>query len=647
MAKQKKRNIKAQLPKQDTRNAPMRKVSGVRGFSEENKHWYDLPKETVGSALRQIIIQIDLNNKDITTMFDIYANMYGSYENAGFNNSGADAMTYDGSTNVPSYNVIQSTVDTLASKITKDNPKPVFITSGADYDTKLKAEKQTQFIQGVFQETNFYDILNNQVFRDGALFGIGAIKWKISKKNKVVCEWVFVDDIKIDRVDAMKKTPRSIHLCSLVQKEMLLADYPDKEQELDSLSSQHPEYFRSRDTVVEFMVITESWHLENGEKEGRHVVACDEVVLVDEEYNEDYFPVVFFVLYNKPTGIYGRGVADTLYSNQIEINKCLLMLQQIQELQASPLILVPNGAQVSADVLLSNNIARMVPYAGMQPPTFLSPGAGAPELYEHMKWWIMASYQEFGISLTSAAGTKQPGVDSAIAMRTMVDIESGRFIQISKNWEKFVVDNASVAMKLGKKAYEKDNSFTVKYVDKKSKIIKEIPWNKINVPDDQFVIQIDTSSSFPSSFAGRISTIMDMFTSGIFSQPRTLEMLGMDPDLDEEYRRQTSSLRLCEKRLSSMVEDKKYYHPEPFMDLKLAQKVSEMVYNQLVIDECPEERLQLVRQWIQELVTMQGGQDPLVMQLQSIFQEAQAPKVAPQGGLNPANVAGQAAAPQP
>jgi len=644
--KYKSHNVKAKPP-EIVDNNPKTKVTGLKTFSDQNKHWYDLPTEAIGAAIKQVVIQIDTNNKDITSQFDIYANMYGSYENTGFNVMDQNQLTFDTSTNIPTYNIVQSITDTLMSQIVEDNPKPVFITSGADYFTKLKAEKQTQFVQGIFQQTNFYDIINNQVLRDAAILGTGSIKWRITKDNKIACEWVFLDDIKVDKVDSFKKLPRSLFFCSLQQKEVLLEEFPDSAEELNSLCSQHPEYFRSRDTVVEVMVTIEAFHLKCGDKPGRHIITCEEVVLLDEEYDEDYYPSPIFQLINKPTGLYGRGVTETVYSDQIEINKQLLMIQQIQELQAAPLILLPNSAQISQDVIGLNNIARFVPYAGQVQPTFVSPQAGDPQLYSHLLWRIQASYQEFGISLTQAAAVKQPGVDSAVAMRTMIDVQNKRFIQIQKNWQKFVIDNASVVMKLAKKAYEKDSSFSVQYTDKKSKMIKEIPWKDINAPNDEFVIQIDTTSSFPASFSGRVSTVMDMFTTGIFSQPRTLEMLGMDPDLDEEYRRQTSSLRLCEKRLSDMVENNIYYKPEPYMDTKLAQKTSEMIYNQLVIDECPEERLQLVRNWINELAIMNSSPDPRLAQLQQAFADDGAQQTGAPSGPAPAQPGATGVAPPP
>ena len=615
-----------------------RAVSGVPHVAEDQKVWWELPEDKIAGAIEQLINQIDNNNLDLREKAMRNARLYGDYESLGWNTPGYDGT--DWSNNYPVYNVIQSAVDTIHSKIARDNPKPVFITSNADYFVKLRAEKQTQFMQGVFQDNNFYDIANNKVFRDSSIYGTAGVQWELDPNtNKVKAEWVFIDELKIDKLDAMRQLPLSMHRCKIIQKERLVERYKDKQDVIEECCNQHPDYFRNRETVVNFCVVTESWHLRVGDTAGRHVVTIFDKVLLDEDYMEDWFPIVLFRYYDKPIGIFGRGIADTLLSAQIEINKILLMIQQCQELQAAPVIFVENGSEVSQDVLLSNNIARMIPYrSGTNPPTFLAPQAVSEEVYQHLQWWIQSSYQEVGISQTSVNGTKQSGVNSAVAMRTMVDIESSRFIQVSKNWEAWFVANAMVVMKLAKKAYENDKSYKITYMDKKSKVLKEIPWTKVNAPDDMFVIQCDTISSFPSSGAGRIQTITDFISNNYISKERGLDLLGIDPDLEDEIKLQTSSLRLCEKRLAEMVEDGIYSHPEDYMNLKLALSVSESYYNQLLVDGCPEERLQLVRMWIGEICDKIQGGDPRVALLQQTFAPPTPPPQAPQAGLAPANV---------
>lgn len=636
------KQVKLKSPKRDPKvvkqNTRTRDVSGSRtALTSDMTTWYDQPTETIGGVISQLVQRIDDNNYEQRERFMRYARLYGNYEALGWANL-SNVNRSEQSNNRPVYNIIQSSVDTVNSKIARDNPAPYFITSGADYFDKLKAEKMTQFCQGLFQNMDLYDLANNKVFRDASVYGLGALQFVHNKHtNQIECEWVFIDELKVDLYDAQKQKPRSIHRCKMIQKELLKSQFPDKEDIIDEVTTTHPNYFRSNDTVIDFVVTTESWHLANNDKPGRHVIILADEVLLDEEYEADWFPIAFFQFYEKPLGMYGRSITEAILSGQIEINKILMFIQQCQELQASPVILVDSASEIAEDVLLSNNVARMIPYrSGTQPPTFLSPAAASPEIYQHLKDWMMWCYQEVGISQTSAGGTKQPGVDSAVAMRTMVDIESSRFIQVSKNWEKFFVDCAEICVKLGKMVYKKDPTFKVQYMDKKAKVLRELEWSKINLPDDMWVIKCDTVSAFPQSVAGRIQTVTDFISNNFISKSRGLELLQMDPDIEDEMKLQTASLRLCEKRLCEMVEEKIYNHPEPYLDLKEALDVSEKTYNQLCIDDCPEDRLELVRQWIKEIVTMLTGQDPTVQLLQQAFAPPVAPQMAPQAGLQPA-----------
>lgn len=613
-------------------------VSGSGSLSDDILRWWDQPEEKIGGAISSLVQRIDDNNYELRERFMRYARLYGNYEALGWANL-SNVNRSEQSNNRPVFNIIQSCVDTVHSKVARDNPQPYFITSGADYFDKLKAEKMNQFVQGVFQATDFYDIANNKVFRDASVYGLGGVQWTLNKNtNDLECEWVFIDELKIDLYDAQKGKPLSMHRCKMVQKEKLLAQFPDKKETINDVTTTHPHLFRSNDTVCDFVVTTESWHLAVDKTPGRHCVILADEVLVDEVYDEDWFPIVLFQYYEKPIGLYGRPITESILSGQVEINKILMFIQQCQELQASPYIAVENGAEIALDVILSNQVSRLIKYrTGTRPPIFLSPTACTPEIYEHLKDWMSWCYQEVGVSQTSAGGEKQPGVTSAVAMRTMVDVESSRFIQVSKNWETFFVRNAEIVVKLGKKAYEKDKSFKATYLDKKSKVLMDIPWSKINLPRDMFVIRCDTISAFPSSAAGRIQTITDFIANNFLSRERGMELLQIDPDLEDEVKLQTSSLRLTEKRLCQMVEDNVYYHPEKYINLKLSLSVSEATYNQLCIDNCPEDRLALVRQWIKELVTLITGVDPEVQLLQQAFTPPPpAAPIAPQSGVAPA-----------
>lgn len=621
--------------------APEKRYRGTRD-PDAYQNWYDLDQDKVGPALQDLVKRIDLANTEIVERHMRYARMYGNYEALGWSMAAASGFSQQ-SGNKPVFNIVQSCVDTVHSKVARDNPSPYFITSGADYFTKLKAEHLTKFVAGIFEQANLYEHANNDVFRDASVYGLGALQFRIEKKDgeqRITCEWVFIDEIKVDRYDGAKRKPRSLHRMRMQPREELLERFRGNEaalEKIERVSTQLPGIFRNQDSVVDMVTTMESWHLPLGkDKPGRYVETLAGEVLTDEKYEDDYFPLIFFRFYSKPAGFWGRGITEAIYSGQVEINKILRFIQENQEMVCTPFAAVPEDAAVSEDALMSNLIGRLIKYRGSQPPVFVSPQGCSQEVYSHLQSWIGWCYQEVGISQTSAGGEKQAGVNSAVAMRTMVDVESSRFIQVSKNWERFFVDCAELVVKLAKKIYEKNDKFKIRYTDKRSKLVREIPWSKVDAPDDVFTVQCDTVSAFPQTAAGRIQTITDFIQNQFISKQRGMELLGQDPDLEGEIRLQTASLRECERVLTAMVEDGVYEHPEKYGDLKLQLSVSLSTYEMLKTDRCPEDRLELVRQWIDELCTLLGAPDPQTQLIAQMFQSVQ-PEVgpAPQAPVGP------------
>lgn len=642
-------NVRAMRPgPRNLQNARVRSLTGLQKLTPQNRAWFDAPTEDVGACISSVVNRIDQNNAGYRQRMMRYARMYGSYDSLGLTNSFNYSVNNTAQTNnLPTYNMVQSAVDTVASKIVRDNPEPYFITSGADYFEKLKAETATKFVQGGFESIGLYDLANNKVFRDAAVYGLGALQFEYCDVDKEIkADWCFIDELKFDFFDSSRGLPMSLHRTRMIQLEKLLKrypdtkEYPDRSKWIEEASTKTANQYVSVDTVIDYVVYVESWHRAQGKsRPGRHVVSLGDRVLLDEESDADWFPVAFFQYYQKPIGMTGRGIPETIQSGQLEINKILLAIQQAQELQARPVIIVDNDSQISSDSILNNRIARMIKVkAGTRPPQFLSPQGMAPEVYEHLNSWMNWCREEVGITQTAQSGQIRQGINSAVAMRTQVDIESTRYIQVSKNWEKFFVDCAHIYMKMAKIAYQHDKEFAVKYMDKKWGVIREIPWSKVANDDGDYTIQCDTVSAFPQTAAGRIQTVTDFIGNGFIGRERGMELLGLDPDLEDEIKLQVSTLRLVERRLSEFVEDgaKKYRHPEPFMDLNLALKVSEQTYCMLDGDGCPEDRLQLVRQWIGEIATLKGNPDPTVQLLQQAFAgpaAPAAPTTAPQAGL--------------
>ena len=129
-----------------------------------------------------------------------YARLYGNYDLSGLDVANYSRIeTSYNTVNRVTLNIVQSMVDTVVSKITKNKPKATFLTSGGDFSLQSKAKKLTKFVEGQFENMDFYSkaVL---AFTDACIFGTGAIKFFI-KNGQLYAERVFIEEIKVDDVE--------------------------------------------------------------------------------------------------------------------------------------------------------------------------------------------------------------------------------------------------------------------------------------------------------------------------------------------------------------------------------------------------------------------------------------------------------------
>ena len=532
-----------------------------------------------------------------------FARLYSNMEALGFPYANMMRSSPDNSSNNRvTLNIIQSVIDACTAKIAKDQPKVTFVTTGADdYFLKLRAANLTKYISGAMKEAEIYDNCE-LVFRDACVIGTGFLHLK-TEDGKIKSEWCAPDEVRVDELDGMKQKPRSIHRVTLVPRDRLTLQYPDYAAEINSAQSALQGKIALQSTT-EMIRVIESWHLRGTKKskDGVHCVTIENCTLFYEEYTKDYFPIVDFRWMNRPLGFFGRSITEEIMTIQVEINKILRTIQQCQELAAVPMIFVPSEAEIAEDVIMSNIIARMIPYSGGNPPTWVTPTAQNQEVYQHLNSLIQWAFQTVGLSQTSASGMKPAGVDSAVAIREVSDIETGRFAMVANRWEKFFVDVAKIMTDMSKDLYSEHKDLKVSVTEKK--ILQEISWKDVDLKDNPFDIQTFPTSQLPDTPAGRVQTITEYIQNQWISKERGMELLNLDPDLEQEVNIQTSTIRLTEKWISQMIDDGEYHRPEPLMNLQQSQQLAQGIYTMLLHDNAPDDRLQLVRNYIMECSDM-------------------------------------------
>jgi hypothetical protein len=70
-------------------------------------------------------------------------------------------------------NVVGNIIDTLVSRIGKSKPKPMYLTKRGDYKLRQNARRLTDVMEGIFYQTNVYDVMP-KVFQDTAYLTLPA-----------------------------------------------------------------------------------------------------------------------------------------------------------------------------------------------------------------------------------------------------------------------------------------------------------------------------------------------------------------------------------------------------------------------------------------------------------------------------------------
>lgn len=572
-----------------------------------------------------------------------YMRLYGNYEMLGLDShSYTRVETSYNTTHRVTLNIIQSIIDTVISKLTKNKPKPTFLTDGGDWSMQRKAKKLTKFIEGVFNTCDFYRKAADAM-KDACIFGTGAIK--IYKEDgNIKAERVFIDELKIDDREAYYSNPRQLHQVKYIHKSVLLEMFPDDAHYIEEVNSSTNESMRSTSQELENLIkVVESWHLPSSKTatDGIHAITINNRTLFTEEYTKQHFPFVFFQWNKKPIGFWGLGLSEQLQGIQLEINKILRTIQVSMHLVSIPKLLVEASSKV-VTAHLNNKIGGIIKYAGT-PPNYAPLGSIPSELFSHLDRLYERAYEISGVSMLSAQSQKPTGLDSGKAIREFNDIESERFMEVGQRYEEAFVHAAEVMVCMARELYEEDKDFNVKVKGKK--FIETIKWADVDMEDDKFLMDIFPTSALASTPSGRLQDVQELMEAGFISKEEGLKLLDF-PDLESTMSLINAGAEDIDRMLEEMIDKGNYQSPEPYQNLELGIKKCQQAYLKHRSEGAPDTRLELLRRWMEDaqallLKAAQGDNPPPPFAQQTVPVTNATPEDAA------AMVAEQAAVPQP
>ena len=517
-------------------------------------------------------------------------------------------------------NVVHSMVSTIVSKITKNRPRPLFLTSGGDYTMKRKAKMLNKFVQGLFYGTDAYKA-GEAICRDACIFGTGFMKI-FDDGDEIVAERVFPHEILIDDNEAIYGKPRQMFQRKYINKEVLINLFPDFADSIIRASSDENTIGGSPMTnnVYDAVGVVEAWHLPSSRDsgDGRHVIAIQNATLLDEEYTKSRFPFVSLKWSDRALGFWGQGIAEQLTGLQIEINKLLKTIQIAMHLVSVPKIFVERGSKISK-AHLNNEIGGIIEYAGT-PPIYKTANSVSPEMFAHLDRLYQRAYEIVGISQLAASSKKPSGIDSGRALREFSDIESERFLSFARSYEQVFLDAAKIMVGVAEDVAGRDNNFSVTSFDKTT--IQKIRWKDVDLKEDQYIMQVFPTSLLPVTPAARLQTVEEMMRTGLLSREDGLALLDF-PDLEGVQSLEMAAIDEIEMVIENIIDKGRYSSPEPFSNLPLALKKMNQAYLRAKLDSVPEDRLELMRRYISDAQSLISRAQDAEMQKQMMIAAAQ------------------------
>ena len=504
----------------------------------------------------------------------------------------------------PSLNIIHSMCTTVTSRITKSRPKATFLTSGGNWSAKRKAKLLDKFVSGQFYETGIYDIAP-RIFLDATVFGTGVMKiYEVGGKVKI--DRIFPNELIVDDTESLYGEPRQLFQRKFISRRVLSSLYPEVKQQIMDNDVKADSYGNNRNTANEQIECVEAWHLPSGEgtEDGRHVICLDNVTLLDEPYEKDYFPFAFLKWTDRLLGFWGQGLAEQLAGIQAEINKLLSQIQ-LQMTLATPKVFIETGSKISK-AHINNETWGIIEYSGTK-PDFHVPTTTAPEVFSHLDRLYRRAYEIAGVSELAAQSRKPGGLDSGRALREFHDIESERFMVIGRSYEGLFMEAARQMVDLARDVSSRDGE-DYKVLSHNNKEIELVTWGKINMKEDSYVMRIYPTSLLPSTPAGRLATVEGLFQSGLVDRNAALSLLDY-PDLEAYHKIELAFIDDVDLLIENMLEKGIYSPPEPFSNLHFAIQRIQSAYIRAKIDGAPDGRLDLLRRYIEAAVLLIQGAD--------------------------------------
>jgi hypothetical protein len=569
---------------------------------EEDAH---LPFTNWADMVRERPASVDRRKRNL-----LYASMYSNLPLIGFGvNQYTRGMQSQG---LISLNVTQNAIDSLVSKVCKNDPRPMFTTVEGDYDLREKMETCDKYVDGLFFNGGYYTDTHPGAVLDCSIYGLGITKCH-AVDGEAVVDRIFPHEMIIDDRECMYGKPQRFGQRKFYDKRVafdLWRDDKDKawtkrlEAAIQAGGAETDQDYGDfdRDELSDQILVYEGYVLPTAKSPGKMIRCIRGMTLEFVDWTEKESPFNFLRPMVQQAGLYGIGCAEKIIGIQREINRIVRDIQMSMHLIAKPHWMVEASSNVLASSL-NNDIATIIKYSGAVPPTVYTPQAMHPTVFQHLQFLYTTAYEIIGVSQLSAQSQKPAGIDSAVGMRTYLNVETERFGQFVKASEALSANNARKTAKvLGR---IKPGKVTTPPRGKQS--IEVVSWTS---PDlDTVAVQVYPTSKLPDTPSGKREYALEMAQYGLAKPDEILEMLEWG-DTEAWAKRRLASRKNVEKDIAKIRRGVKVTR-DAIGDHATALQMMSDAYEEAKHDGLPPARLAIMRNYVMACTRFLAKKPPM------------------------------------
>lgn len=430
----------------------------------------------------------------------------------------------------PKINVIKSVIDTLVSKLANQKVRPYLNPVNGLFSTRKIAKQAQQYFDIVYDKEHVQEKVS-KAYRNACIFGIGYLFYNpFTKTIDVPGTW----QVGICNTEKGYGKPTKLLIEDRNFPITQLGNYGIKEK----YTSEYVNFKLFFDTIEHKMYI-----LINDKK------------VKEEKYEADCIPVV--EVYNT-TPIFGTrtvSIVDELDGIQTNIDLINQKISTAAQLTPGNVTYVQAGSNLNAsDISNRTGMAytvKMGPGQNQLPVVNVTPAPFDPMWQSLLDSYVKQAYEIVGVSQLSAQSQKPAGLDSGVALQTLSDIESDRFMVQLQGYTNAFVDLANLIIEVNE-----DGSILPKSVD-----TAEYSWKDIRKQKDLFKVQFSAMSILSKDPQTKLQQIMQLTQIGLITTDKLATYLD-SPDLEDVYRGASAIKDAIDATISNAIEKDEYEIPD-------------------------------------------------------------------------------------